>query len=114
MKKKIIILVSVIVVLALALGGMFLIDKNRMNNNKPVIFSTWGYDYAPPVNNTNNDEEINFNLEEYVKNIEEYISNSTENKTFNVSLTEDIYGTELTEFKHSLEVEDVLGSILTD
>ena len=42
MKKKIIILVSVIVVLALALGGMFLIDKNRMNNNKPVIFSTWG------------------------------------------------------------------------
>ena len=46
MKKKIIILVSVIVVLALALGGMFLIDKNRMNNNMPVVFSTWGYDYS--------------------------------------------------------------------
>ena len=48
MKKKIIIIVSIIVVLALAVGGAYLIDKNRMDNNKPVIFSTWGYDYAPP------------------------------------------------------------------
>lgn len=114
MKKKIIIVVSVIVVLALALGGMFLIDKNRMNNNKPVIFSTWGHDYAPPVNNPNNNEELKFNLEEYVETVEGYISKLDENKTFNVSLTEDIYGTELAEFKQSLEVEEVLGSILTD
>ena len=48
MKKKIIIIVSIIVVLVLAVGGAYLIDKNRMNNNKPVIFSTWGYDYAVP------------------------------------------------------------------
>lgn len=48
MKKKIIIIVSIIIVLALAVGGAYLIDKNRMANNKPVIFSTWGYDYAPP------------------------------------------------------------------
>ena len=48
MKKKIIIIVSIIVVLMLAFGGAYLIDKNRMDNNKPVIFSTWGYDYAPP------------------------------------------------------------------
>ena len=114
MKKKIIIVVSVVAVLALMLGGVFLIDKNRMDNNKPVIFSTWGYDYAPPEVNPNNDSDLEFNLEEYVKNIQEYISISGENKTFNVSLTEDIYGTEVTEFKQSLEVEDVLGSILTD
>ena len=48
MKKKIIIIVSIIVVLVLAVGGAYLIDKNRMDNNKSVIFSTWGYDYAPP------------------------------------------------------------------
>ena len=50
MKKKIIIVISVIAILLLALGSMFLIDKNRMDNNEPVIFSTWGYDYAPTVN----------------------------------------------------------------
>ena len=49
MKKKILIIVSIIVVLMLAVGGAYLIDKNRMDNNKPVIFSTWGYDYAVPV-----------------------------------------------------------------
>ena len=48
MKKKIIIIVLIIVVLILAVGGAYLIDKNRMDNNKPVIFSTWGYDYASP------------------------------------------------------------------
>lgn len=29
---------------------MYSIDRKRMSDNKPVIFSTWGYDYAPPVN----------------------------------------------------------------
>lgn len=48
MKKKIIIIVSIIVVLVLAVGSAYLIDKSRMANNKPVIFSTWGYQYAPP------------------------------------------------------------------
>lgn len=48
MKKKIIITVSIIVILILAVGGAYLIDKNRMNNNKPVIFSTWGYQYVQP------------------------------------------------------------------
>ena len=48
MKKKIIIILSIIVILALAVGEAYLIDKNRMDNNKPVIFSTWGYQYAPP------------------------------------------------------------------
>ena len=49
MKKKIIIIVSIIVVLVLAVGGAYLIDKNRMDNNKPVIFSTWGAKYVPPA-----------------------------------------------------------------
>lgn len=58
MKKKIIIVISVLAILLLALGGIFLIDKNRMDNNKPVIFSTWGYDYVPPEEKENITETI--------------------------------------------------------
>jgi len=43
MKNKIIIILSIIIVLVLAVGGAYLIDKNCMSKNKPVIFSTWGY-----------------------------------------------------------------------
>ena len=116
MKKKIIIVVLVIAVFLLVLGGMFFIDKNRIDNNKPVIFSTWGYDYAPPEDNpyTNNDEELKFDVEDYVKNTEEYISKSGEIKIFDIDLTEDIYGKEVTEFKQTLEIEEVFGSIMTD
>ena len=41
MKKVIIIAISIIMVLMLAVGVIYLIDKNRMDNNEPVIFSTW-------------------------------------------------------------------------
>lgn len=58
MKKKIIIVILVLAILLLVLGGMFLIDKNCMDNNKPVIFSTWGYDYAPPEEKENITETI--------------------------------------------------------
>ena len=68
MKKKIIMVVSVIAILALVLGGMFLIDKNRMNNNKPVVFSTWGYKYAPPVEKENITETVP-NIEPQNKNV---------------------------------------------
>lgn len=71
MKKKIIIIVSIIVVLVLAVGGAYLIDKNRMTNNKPVIFSTWGYDYAPTIEQDD--------ITEKVPNILEI--NTTENTT---------------------------------
>jgi len=30
---------------------MYAIDMSRMSHNKSVLFSTWGYDYAPPVGN---------------------------------------------------------------
>ena len=49
MKKKITITLIIFLIIALIFGAMYLIDMNRINNNKPVIFSTWGYDYTPPV-----------------------------------------------------------------
>lgn len=42
--------IFIIVLLIASLGILFLIDINRMRNNKPVVFSTWGYDYVPPIN----------------------------------------------------------------
>ena len=48
MNKKIITVLSIILIFTLAIGSAYLIDRSRMNSNKPVIFSTWGYDYAPP------------------------------------------------------------------
>lgn len=71
MKKKNIIIVSIIAFLILAVGSAYLIDKNRMTNNEPVIFSTWGTKYAPPIEH----EDIT----EKVPNISE--TNATENIT---------------------------------
>ncbi len=53
MKKKIIIVVSIILGICFIFSVIYAIDMNRMNHQKPVVFSTWGYDYAPPeVNGT--------------------------------------------------------------
>ena len=40
--------VGVLAVFMLLLSA-FAIDINRMKNDKSVLFSTWGFDYAPPV-----------------------------------------------------------------
>ena len=49
MKKKLMIVISIILLVAVAIGGAYVIDMNRMQNNKPVVFSTWGKQYVPPV-----------------------------------------------------------------
>lgn len=48
MKKKTIIFLSVGLLLALVVAACA-IDMYQMSNNKPVIFSTWGRKYAPPL-----------------------------------------------------------------
>ena len=48
--KKIIIILAVTIGIILILTAMYFVDMYMMKNNKPVIFSTWGYDYAPPEN----------------------------------------------------------------
>lgn len=40
---------SIILIFIVAFIIMYGIDINRMRNNKPVLFSTWGYSYAPPI-----------------------------------------------------------------
>lgn len=62
MKKstlKIIILIFLIIIMFII---MYKIDMYKMKNNQPVIFSTWGYDYAPPETiyiNENNNQSTN-------------------------------------------------------
>ncbi len=58
MKKVVTVLLSIMLIVIIILGILFVIDKNRMDNNLPVVFSTWGYDYAPPVNHEDITEEI--------------------------------------------------------
>jgi len=70
MKKKILMFLLVIVLVVLVFGTMYLIDRKRMHDDKPVVFSTWGYDYAPPVN-MDNQKPINNETENaYSKTID--------------------------------------------
>ncbi len=50
MKKKVGIVIGVIlIILLLVFGILYLVDLDRMANNEPVLFSTWGRKYAPTV-----------------------------------------------------------------
>ena len=46
MKMKIIIAICILAVLV---GAACAVDMYRMSNNEPVVFSTWGRKYAPPI-----------------------------------------------------------------
>lgn len=50
MKKKIIKILSVILILVIiVLGALCIIDHILMSNNEEVLFSTWGKKYSPPL-----------------------------------------------------------------
>ncbi len=49
MKRKILIFLLIIVLILLIIGTMYLIDRKRMKDDRPVVFSTWGYNYTPPA-----------------------------------------------------------------
>ena len=57
-KKFFVIVLSVIVIIFIALFMFYGIDITRMRNNKPVIFSTWGYSYAPAIDLKENEIEL--------------------------------------------------------
>lgn len=51
MKKRLVIVGMVLIVLvAAAIMVLYAVDMKLMAENKPVLFSTWGYDYAPHEN----------------------------------------------------------------
>ncbi len=63
-KKIFIIILSVIIVFIALFMVMYGIDINRMRNNKPVIFSTWGYSYVPPIDLK--EDEIELAITDYL------------------------------------------------
>lgn len=49
MKKKVIgPILCFIFIIGVVFGTLYVVDHNRMKNNEPVVFSTWGAKYAPP------------------------------------------------------------------
>jgi len=53
MKKKnvFLVLLLIVAIIAISIFVVYKIDMKRMENNQPILFSTWGYDYASPVEN---------------------------------------------------------------
>lgn len=85
MNKKIVtIIIAIMMILLIGLGILYIIDMNNIKNNKPVIFSTWGKKYAPPIektsSNTTNVELENlpkeYSLEQAIKDECFIITNS--------------------------------------
>ena len=48
-KKKFILTLSIVLTTIIFLISLFVTDVRRMNNNEPVLFGNWGFDYVPPV-----------------------------------------------------------------
>ena len=59
MKRFFTTVLTVILVVAILLGIAYAIDLNRMNEGKPVVFSTWGLSYTPNDNTVQTDIENN-------------------------------------------------------
>ena len=77
MKKSTKIILAVLIIIAIIIGTMFLIDLNRMKNNKPVLFSTWGRKYVPPA-------KVNTKLNIVTSLEDEITSNTAWCGTFNL------------------------------
>ncbi len=54
MKKKVLYpILCFVLILVVVFGTLYVIDHKRMENNEPVLFSTWGAKYAPPEEQNN-------------------------------------------------------------
>lgn len=86
--KVSILIISIVMLITLTLLTLFMIDTHRMRNDLPVLFSTWGLDYYPPINleeekitiaieehiiNTNDSESPRYNNEKYFTGIEKFL-----------------------------------------
>lgn len=59
---------------------LFGIDVTRMKNNEPVLFSTWGFKYAPPINL--DDVKITNTIKKYLIEEEEKNNHYENEKSF--------------------------------
>ena len=54
----------ILLIIFLSLVFMFVVDVRRMNQNKPVVFSTWGFLYTPAIDL--NEDEIYLAVRNYL------------------------------------------------
>ena len=69
MKKKVVgPILCFVFIIGIVFGTLYVVDHNRMKNNEPVVFSTWGAKYTHPAkpndyplqNDVNSNEEQSF------------------------------------------------------
>lgn len=89
MKRKLLIFIIVLLIAFLAIfTTLYLIDVSRMNNNKPVLFSTWGKLYEPTIvqsdDSENKKENKNSSLNIVLSLEDEIGENSAWCGTFNL------------------------------
>ena len=77
MKKSTKIILAILIIIMIVICTMYVIDLNRMKNNKPVIFSTWGRKYVPPA-------KVNTKLSVVTSLEDEITSNTAWCGTFNL------------------------------
>lgn len=77
-KKVFKISVISIFIIFMILLTLFIIDINRIKNNKPVFFSTWGYNYVPAIDL--HEEEIKIAISDYLINKSDNESKHHENE----------------------------------
>ena len=65
-KKMITIIVEILIFIVIVLGTIYIIDLNRMKNNEPVFFSTWGRKYINPEDRRETNMEIVLSLEDKI------------------------------------------------
>ena len=63
-KKIFTAILSIFLIFIITILSMFGVDVNRMRNNKPVIFSTWGFCYTPAIDIK--EEEIELSVINYI------------------------------------------------
>ena len=80
MKKTLGIIWGIICAVVLIVFGMYVTDRILMKNNKPVLFSTWGYSYVPPINLP--EKEIQSAIIEYVESFGDNEKERENEKTF--------------------------------
>ena len=74
------IILSTILIFIVVLMVMYGIDVNRMRNNKPVLFSTWGFSYAPPIDIK--EKEIEVAIINYLTEIDDEEIQNRDEKAF--------------------------------
>ena len=99
-------IIGIGIAIIISLSVLFSIDIDRMNNNQPVLFSTWGFDYCPPINLR--DKEIEIAIEDYL------IDKSNQNKRHENDVTFVSFDILLIEEKNNYTLFNIYAWVLEE